>query len=166
MATLGISYASTQDIIISAVSGLAVSAFAQSAVFVNATTTAGYVDGLIGGYLRTGSTEPNDTVDVFCFARVDEELVSAFGGAVDGGIGLVTSAIVESSAFKFENVALAGVINCETSVAGHWFGPWSVAQLFGGTMPPEFGFIMYNNTSDAIGALPIMKIKGVKYVSS
>jgi len=135
MADVKIAYASSSALTITLAS-LATSAtlvFGRESTAVDNTTNK-YLDYLLGGKITTG-TSPTDAkqIRVYVVGLVED---STYPDVMDGTDSdeTWTSTGIRDSASK-----LAAVIPTNnTSDRTYWFGPVSVAGLFGGVMPKKF----------------------------
>jgi hypothetical protein len=102
-----------------------------------------YLDYLIGGKITTGTT-PTDAkeIRVYVYAAVEDDPI--YGDVFDGTDSAET---VTSSGIRDSYLKLAAVIATNnTSDRVYWFGPISLAALFGGTIPTAWGVFVTHNT--------------------
>jgi len=107
-----------------------------------------YLDYLIGGKITTG-TSPTDAtgIEVWAYAPVND--TPLYPDQFTGTDGDVTAT---SRGILFNSARLAASITIDsTSNRSYWFGPVSVASLFG-VMPSHFGVFVVHNTSAALHA--------------
>lgn len=167
MPTLRTVYSSVINIVVSAASALNADLWAESDIVVNATTTRRYVDAMLSGRITlNASATTDDVVEIYCYGGLDQAVASALGGSLNGGLDGNQSVETEGTAFNYENLHLIGVITADVANGTIYWGPWSVAQVFGGVLPQRWGVMIHNNTSGALGADPILQYEGINYDSS
>jgi hypothetical protein len=166
MATQTISYSGNNTITISLAS-IATSATlvagAESSEIDNSTNK--YVDALVSGVIRVGTTPTaNTNILVYVWAS-DISLGTTPIDVLDGtdSVETLTSAGVRNGA-----LALAAVLDVDsnTSNRDYWVRSFSVAQLFGGIMPKFWGLFVTHNTGvnlNATGGQHIFHYIGIKY---
>jgi hypothetical protein len=165
MSTVNIAYAASAAITIAPENVASSSTFVagvESAVVDN--TSNKYVDAFLAGTWTCGTTPTAGTqVLVYVFAIRDDAPV--YPDVMDGtsSAETLTSAGVGAGFLK-----LAGVITVDaaTSNVAYAFGPVSVAQLFGGIMPPKWGVFITHNTvanSNSTSGNHVWKYTGVTY---
>lgn len=108
-----------------------------------------YLDYLLAGLVTVGTTPTvNTEIRVYVVAmRDDSTWPSVFDGTDSDET--VTSAGVGSGFLKLAAVML---VDATTSDRGYWFGPVSVAALFGGVCPQKFVVFCAHNTGVALHA--------------
>ena len=99
--------------------------------------------------LTTGAATGNDNaVYIYPYATVDEVNYTMNATGVDAAYTIVT------------DIAYLGpfVISFPTATgAPSWVGgPWSLATVFGGTMPKRWGIIVYNRTNSILNTATTM----------
>lgn len=112
-------------------------------------TTNKYLDYLLAGKITVGTTPTiNTEIRVYVVALADD---STWPDVFDGTASAetVTSAGVGSGFLK-----LAAVCRVDATVSDrtYWFGPVSVASLFGGSMPKKFVVFVTHNTGVNLNA--------------
>lgn len=107
-----------------------------------------YLDYLLGGKITTG-TSPTAAreIRVYVAALVED---STYPDVLDGtdSAETITSADIRDAALKLAAVLATN----DTSDRTYWFGPISVAALFGGVMPKKFVVFITHNTGVALNA--------------
>lgn len=165
MATQTINYAAAATITISPENVASSSGFTagvESNVIDN--TTNKYDDALLAGTWTAGTTPTTNTnVYVYVFAVRDDS--PTYPDVFDGTASAetLTSAGVGAGFLK---LAGALFIDSTTSDRVYSFGPVSVAQLFGGIMPPKWGIFITHNTganSNSTAGNHVWKYTGIKY---
>lgn len=107
-------------------------------------TTNKYLDYLLSGKISTGTTPTAGQIRVYVYGQFEDTPTYPAGvTGSDAGLTPTGGAIVIASAFK-----LAAVMTTDTTtpVGTYWFGPLSVASLFGGQMPKRFGVWVTHST--------------------
>lgn len=113
----------------------------------------GDLDHLVSGVITTGTTPTaNTTIELWVYAH--HLIVSSTPSYPDGITGSdanksMTSANVKAAALVRAPVTL--VVD-GTSNRSYYFAPFSIAALFGGTMPPYWGLFVVHNTGAALNA--------------
>ena len=108
-----------------------------------------FLDVLLGGKITTGTT-PTDakTIEVWVYGEnLDDD---TYNDVLDGTDSdeTITSDDIKNSALK-----LAAVISTnDTSDRVYYFGPISVARLFGGRMPRKWGVFVAHDTGVNLNA--------------
>lgn len=144
MASIKIEYAASSDLSITLAS-LATSASwlagAESAEVDN--TTNKYLDYLVGGRVTVGTTPTvNTEIRVYIVALLnDTTYPDIFDGTASAET--ITSAGVGSGFLK---LGASMLVDATTSDRVYPFGPFSVAQLFGGVLPKKFVVFVAHNT--------------------
>lgn len=111
-------------------------------------TTNKYVDYLLSGKITTG-TSPTTAkiIEVHVVGLLDD---STYPDVFDGTDSNET---ISTAGTKAGITRLAASIDTTaTSDQGYWFGPVSVAALFGGVMPKKFVVFVVHNTAVALNA--------------
>lgn len=112
-------------------------------------TTNKYLDYLIAGKITTGTT-PTDAKEIRVYVYGQAEDVPTYPDVFDG---LDSAETVTSTQIRDAALRLAAVIATNTtSDRIYWFGPLSVAALFGGQMPKRFGVFVTHSTVAALNA--------------
>lgn len=101
-------------------------------------------DALIGGVFQTaaGSPSSSKSVSVYVYSEVD-----ATPHYTDG----VSGSDAGFTRTDPPNLILLGVVNLIAGATNYYFGQWSVAQAFGGTLPSAWGVVVCNDTGLALG---------------
>lgn len=107
-------------------------------------TTNKYLDYLLAGKITTGTT-PTDAklIRVYVYAQLEDTPV--YPDVFDGtdSAETVTSADIRNVAIKLAAVMATN----NTSDRTYWFGPVSIASLFGGAVPKRFGVFVTHDTA-------------------
>lgn len=169
MATVAVAYTGPTTITFSTAS------IATSATFVAGAestqidnTTNLFVDALVEGLETVGTTPTANTqIQVYVWGS-HTSLATTARDVLDGtdSVETLTSAGIRDSFMKMAAVA---VVDATTSDRGYPLGPFSVAALFGGTMPQFWGLFLTHNTGvnlNAIAGNHVWKYTGVKYTSA
>jgi hypothetical protein len=107
-------------------------------------TTDPAVDYLVGGKITTGTTPTVSTViNIYVYAGVND--TPLYPDVLDGtdSAETITSENVRNSAIRYA----ASVIIDATSDRVYWVAPFSVASLFGGVLPKQWGLFIAHNTA-------------------
>lgn len=110
-----------------------------------------YTDILLAGKVTTGTTTTVNTfIYIYVYGVMDDTPTypTPFTGA---DAGLTVTSAAQASGFLKLGAVLSTHTSAETSVA-HEFGPFSVAQLFGGVLPTRIGLFVTHNTGVALHA--------------
>lgn len=102
------------------------------------------LDYLLSGKVTTGtSPTANRLIQVWVYAQLED--TPTYPDVFDGtdSAETVTSENVRNSALKLA----ATMVVDNTSNRTYWFGPVSVAALFGGTCPPRWGIWVVHDTA-------------------
>lgn len=112
-------------------------------------TTNKHLDYLLAGKITVGTTPTASTeIRVYVVAlEEDATWPDVFDGT--GSAETVTSAGVGSGFLKLAAVML---VDATTSDRAYWFGPVSVASLFGGVMPKKFVVFVTHNSGVNLNA--------------
>lgn len=142
MTTTSMNYAAAVNVTLTQES-LANGSWRQSTVVDNTSNL--YVDVLLGGIVRTGTSPTADaTIDIYIYASYDG--VNYTAGA-SGSDAAYTADGEENLFKKIETIIVDG-----TSDQYYVWGPVSVAALFGGTMPSKWGVVIENNSGSTLNA--------------
>jgi hypothetical protein len=119
------------------------------------------IDVLVGGKITTGTTPTAARqIEIWAYGSYDD---TEFSGSASGTDAALTP--VEKSL-----LALLQVIpTSNVSDTSYKFGPFSIAQAFGGTMPVQFGIWVTHNTGvnlNATAANQEIVYTSVKYESA
>lgn len=124
-----------------------------------------YVDALVSGKITTGTTPTVDKqIDIWVYASHDD--VPTYPDVLDGtdSAETITSENVRNSAMR-----LAHVIQIDsTSDRTYWVSKFSVAALFGGVLPRQWGLFIAHDTAvnlNATGTNHEFKYDGIEYQS-
>lgn len=117
-------------------------------------------DAMVGGKLVTSATTTTNTqIQVWAFGSYDGTSYSAGAGATDAGF-------TPDQGAKNLMKLLTVIPNITTTAVTYTWGPFSVAQAFGGTMPSKWGIWVVQNTGTPLAAGSEIKYTAVKYVST
>ena len=127
-----------------------------------ANTTDLAVDSVVGGKVTTG-TSPTAAkqIQIWLFGSYDG---TSYAGGATGTDANLTPQGSATSLFAF----LLSIPTTATSNQTYTWGPFSVAQGFGGTMPKNWGIFVVHNTGVALNATAgnhEVKYTPVKYIS-
>jgi hypothetical protein len=159
MPTISMDYSAAKTVTV-ATANLANSAWRQSAVVDN--TSDLFVDALLGGSIQVGTSPTNGgTFNVFVYGTYDGTNYTAGCSGSDAAY----TADGEEDELRF----LTSITVDTTTDQDYVFGPVSVAQVFGGVLPPKWGVVVRNSTgvtTNATGTNNEIQFIGIKYVSA
>lgn len=131
----------------------------QSSVAANGTDDA--IDALVGGKITTGTTPTaSRQIEIWLFGSYDDSEYSGGAGASDAALTPDTKTLLK---------LLTIIPTVNTSDKAYRFGPFSVAQAFGGVMPENWGAYVVHNTGvnlNATAANQEIHYTPVKYESA
>lgn len=166
MADLKVKYAAKVTITLSS-AGLATSATrvaGQESTQIDNTVNL-YVDALVEGKIATGTTPTAGQIDIWVYAS-HTSLAATPRDVIDG---LDSAETFTDEQSRNSLMRLAHVIATDaTSDQVYQFGPFSVAALFGGTLPPFWGLFVSHSTVAALNAVAgnhLYEYTGVQYQS-
>ena len=145
-------YSSAQTVTITPAS-LADGGYRSSAALNNNSST-NYVDCLVGGIVRVGTLgATGGSISIYAYASYDG---TEYTGGLDSADGTVTWGTTPSTSIVdgYQALVLLGVVGTENADDDKYvrWGPFSIAQAFGGTVPPKWGIVIKNNTLAALHA--------------
>lgn len=159
MATVSINYAARAALTWTP-EGLANATLDFSAAVDN--TSNKYVDALVSGKLTTGTTPTvNTTVTLYAYG---EDGNGQYTGGVSGSDGGTPGAGEEK-----QIPIIAVIVVDATSNHTYEWGPISLAQVFGGVLPPKWGIGVLNSTAvafNATGGNFVTSYQGIKFDSA
>lgn len=121
-----------------------------------------YIDALVGGKVTTGTTPTTaKQIEVWAYGTYDGTTYS--GGCTGSDAGLTFAS--EKTLLKLLTI----IPTDSTSNHTYEWGPLSIAQAFGGTMPQKWGIYVVHNTGanlNSTGGNHEVKYTGVKYTSA
>jgi len=161
MATATPSYGTAATITLTS-SGLATTAGLlvgrQSTIVDNSSDLAD--DALVGGKLvTTATTTTNTQIQIWAFGSYDGTSYTAGAGASDAGF-------TPDAGAKNLMKLLTIIVNITTTAVTYAWGPYSIAQAFGGVMPIKWGIYIVHNTGTSLAAGGETKYIPIKYVSA
>lgn len=147
MATTTINYDTPRTVTITYTS-LADGGYRQSDAVDNSSYK--YVDALVGGIVRIGSPTADGTIAIYAYGSYDGTEYTAGLTGSDGTITWGTTG--NTGADGYLNLPLLGVISVDGSDDDDYarFGPYSVAQAFGGILPQKWGIVVKNSTGASL----------------
>lgn len=114
----------------------------QSTAVSNGTDDA--IDALVGGKVTTGTTPTaSRQIEVWLFGSYDDTEYS-------GGAGASDAAFTPDTKVALKLLTVLPTVN--TSDKAYRWGPFSVAQAFGGVMPENWGVYIVHNTGVNLNA--------------
>ena len=121
-----------------------------------------FVDAHVGGKITTGtSPTASKQIEVWAFGSYDGTTYGAGAGASDANFS--------PTGEKTQMTLLKVIPTDSTSNHTYEWGPFSIAQAFGGVLPRKWGIFVVHNTGvnlNSTGGNHETKYTGIKYVSS
>lgn len=149
MATATINYTAAASITLT-VTSLADGGYRESTAVDNSSNK--YVDALVGGKIQIGAPSADGTIAIYAYGSYDGTEYSA---GLTGSDGTVTWGTTGSTGLDgYLNLPLLGVISVDATDDNddaRW-GPFSVAQAFGGILPTKWGVVVKNSTGATLHA--------------
>lgn len=109
-------------------------------------TTDDAIDALVGGFITTGTTPTaSRQIEIWLYGSYDGTEYSGGATGVDANLTPQGSA---KSTLRLVTIILTNA----TSNQKYTWGPFSVANAFGGVMPPAWGVYIVHNTGVALNA--------------
>ena len=163
MATATINYTAAAGVTITLTS-LADAGFRESTAVDNSTNK--YMDALVGGKIQIGAPSADGTIAIYAYGSYDG---TEYTAGLTGSDGTVTWGTTGSTGLDgANNLPLLGVISVDATDDNddaRW-GPFSVAQAFGGVLPTKWGIVIKNSTGaslHATGTNNECQFMGIKY---
>lgn len=163
MATATINYTAAASVTITLTS-LADAGFRESTAVDNSTNK--YMDALVGGKIQIGAPSADGTIAIYAYGSYDG---TEYTAGLTGSDGTVTWGTTGSTGLDgANNLPLLGVISVDATDDNddaRW-GPFSVAQAFGGVLPTKWGIVVKNSTGaslHATGTNNECQFMGIKY---
>ena len=149
MATVTTNYAAAASLTLT-VTSLADGGYRESTAVDNSTNK--YVDALVGGKIQIGAPSADGTIAIYAYGSYDG---TEYTAGVTGTDGTITWGTTGSTGLDgYPNLPLLGVVNVDATDDSddcRW-GPFSVAQAFGGVLPTKWGVIIKNSTGASLHA--------------
>jgi hypothetical protein len=149
MSTVTINYSAAATVTITLTS-LGDSTYRESTAVDNTSTK--YVDALVGGKVQLGAVSADGYFSVFAYGTYDG---TEYSHGLTGADGTVTWGTTGSTGVDgYNDMHLLGTVTTDTTDDNddvRW-GPFSVAQAFGGVLPSKWGIVFWNKTSVALHA--------------
>lgn len=149
MATVTTNYAAAASLTLT-VTSLADGGYRESTAVDNSTNK--YVDALVGGKIQIGAPSADGTIAIYAYGSYDG---TEYTAGVTGTDGTITWGTTGSTGLDgYLNLPLLGVVNVDATDDSddcRW-GPFSVAQAFGGVLPTKWGVIIKNSTGASLHA--------------
>lgn len=118
------------------------------------------VDAHVGGTLiTTATTATNSMIQIWAYASYDG---TNYTNAATGTDANLTVDIGARNLF----ILLQSIANITTTALTYTWGPISIAQAFGGTMPVKWGLWLVQSTTTALAAGGVTKYTPIKYQST
>ena len=110
----------------------------------NTGTNLYYLDAFVGGKITVG-TSPTDQrqIEIWAYGNIDD--VPTYPDVI---VGTDAQIIISTMGTKISSLKLLSVIGTgPTTSQTYWFGPVSVASVFGGILPKNWGLFVCQNTA-------------------
>ncbi len=107
-----------------------------------------FLDALVAGFVDVGTVSGNKQVSVYAYGTADGGTTySGFNGSntITGSDAGYTLAVPT-------DLKLIGVLGVPTNSVKMGFGPYSVAQAFGGNLPDHWGIVVCNDSGASLSA--------------
>lgn len=166
MATTKIAYATHTAITATAVTTtLAAGEYAASAIVDNTSNL--YMDAQVGGSFATGASHTTgDTFDIYGYANYDSGTSTDIGGSIGTTLDGTDSEETEGTGFNVADLVFLGSFTADQASTTFHFYIGSVAQAFGGTLPPKWGLMFHNNGTGAMASGFTCGYNGITYTSA
>jgi hypothetical protein len=117
----------------------------QSTVIDNTTNL--YLDYLVSGKVKTGTSPTAGVIEVWAFSLMEDTPTWPDGlGASDAGYTAATADV------KRAYSRLLASIPTDATARTYWFGQVSIAAAFGGVVPKKWGVTVFHSTVAALDA--------------
>lgn len=149
MATVTPNYAAAASVTIT-VTSLGDGGYRESTAVDNSTNK--YIDALVGGKIQIGAPSADGYIAIYAYGTYDG---TEYTAGLTGSDGTVTWGTTGSTGLDgFNNLPLLGTIAVDATDDNddaRW-GPFSVAQAFGGVLPQKWGVVIRNQTGASLNA--------------
>jgi hypothetical protein len=149
MATTTINYTAAASLTLTLTS-LADGGFRESTAVDNSSNK--YVDALVGGKIQIGAPSADGTIAIYAYGSYDG---TEYTAGLTGTDGTVTWGTTGNTGLDgANNLPLLCVISVDATDDNddaRW-GPFSVAQAFGGILPTKWGIVVKNSTGASLHA--------------
>jgi hypothetical protein len=170
MAAGDVTYSSASSLTLTSLAGLASTGWWGSAAVDNNTSGAYYLDAFVGGKIViNGTVAANGYIEIYAYGSYDGTTMTA--GLNNVSLPDAITWGTNTGVLGYQDLKLLGVASTEATDDGDMveFGPFSVAQAFGGFLPQKWGVVIRNSTGaalDATGTGNEIKWSGVKIATS
>lgn len=175
MAAGDVTYSSPASLTLTSLTSLASAGYWGSAAIDNNTTGAYYLDAFVGGKIVINdSISADGYIEIYAYGSYDGTTMTA--GLNNATLPGVITWSGSLGGLSYQDLRLLGVASVDDptdddATGGELieFGPFSVAQAFGGFLPPKWGIVIKNSTGaalDATGTGNEIKWTGVKVATS
>lgn len=107
-----------------------------------------FIDALVSGFVDVGSVSGDKQVLIYAYGSADGG--TTYSG--QNGANSITGTDVGFTRADPTDLRLIGVLACPTSSVKMLFGPYSVAQAFGGILPASWGIVVFNDSGATFSA--------------
>jgi hypothetical protein len=164
MSTVTVNYAAAASITITLDNNLADGDWRESTAVDNSSNK--YLDAQVGGVVKIGAVSADGYFAVYAYGSYDGTNYTAGLTGSDGEVTWGTTGTTGVDSYL--NLPLLGVVTVDTSDDNdevRW-GPFSVAQAFGGQLPTKWGIVVQNKTGVAFNSTTTnneCQFIGIKY---
>jgi len=134
----------------------------ESTVIPNGTNK--YDDAILRGKIKTGTTTANTSIEIWIYSNAIE------------GVSYSAGATGSDAALSLANVGVKRLMKralvidvSDTTSRTYYFGGLSIAAIFGGIMPKDWGVFIVHNTGaalDATGSNHAIEYQGITYTNA
>jgi hypothetical protein len=107
-----------------------------------------FLDALVAGFVDLGTVSGNKQVLIFAYGTADGG--TTYSG--QNGANAISGTDAGFTRLDPTDLTLVRVLPCPTSSIKMSFGPYSIAQAFGGVLPDHWGIVIFNDTGAAFSA--------------
>jgi hypothetical protein len=108
-----------------------------------------FLDALVAGLIETGTVSGNKQVLIYAYGTADSG-TPVYSGK--NGANAISGTDAGFTRADPTDLRLIAAVPCPTSSVVMGFGPYSVAQAFGGVLPDHWGIVVFNDTGAALSA--------------
>ena len=141
-------YGTNNQAITITLNSLAASATAGRASTAVDNTTNLFLDALVAGTISVGVVSGNKQILIYAYGTADGG--SHYSGA--NGTNTITGTDAAFTRADPTDLKPIGVLPVPTASVVYTFGPYSVAQAFGGVLPDHWGIVVFNDSGVALAA--------------
>lgn len=115
----------------------------------NNNSSSNYLDCQVGGLIRVGTLTATGSIAIYAYGSYDGTEFTAGVTGTDGTITWGTTG--RTGLLGYQDLILLGVVTTDATDDDDYkeFGPYSIAQAFGGNVPLKWGIVVKNSTGAA-----------------